>query len=47
MLQHIVIMALFALLMGGTQLILKIIKTKRVTEQSQQQQEEEPIKKAI
>lgn len=48
MLQHILIMALFALFMGGTQLILKARKTKEETKQPpHQQHEEEPIKKAV
>lgn len=47
MLEHIVIMALFALCMGGIPLIIKITKYKRVTEKSPQQQDEEPIKKAV
>lgn len=44
MLQHILIMALFAFFVGGIQLLLKIEKKQPVNEP---QVEEEPVKKAV
>lgn len=46
MLQHILIMALFTLFVGGIQFLLKARKNKQTTQHSSSQ-DEQPIKKAV